>query len=90
MAKNEKICIIGAGPAGLSAAVHLEKNGYTDYSILEKKTTSAENATLRIMTESDLKWVRLWVARRITPCMSLNYSAASITTDRSSNVRIAK
>ena len=28
MAKNEKICIIGAGPAGLSAAVHLEKNGY--------------------------------------------------------------
>ena len=37
MAKNEKICIIGAGPAGLSAAVHLEKNGYTDYSILEKE-----------------------------------------------------
>ena len=37
MAKNEKICIIGAGPAGLSAAVHLEKNGYTNYSILEKE-----------------------------------------------------
>ena len=37
MAKNEKICIIGGGPAGLSAAVHLEKNGYTDYAILEKE-----------------------------------------------------
>lgn len=37
MAKNEKICIIGAGPAGLSAAVHLEKNGYTDYAILERE-----------------------------------------------------
>ena len=37
MAKNDKICIIGAGPAGLSAAVHLEKTGYTDYAILERE-----------------------------------------------------
>lgn len=34
--KNEKICIIGAGPAGLSCAMYLEKKGYSDYVIYEK------------------------------------------------------
>ena len=34
--KNEKICIIGAGPAGLSAGMYLEKKGYTNYQILER------------------------------------------------------
>ncbi len=33
---NEKICIIGGGPAGLSAAMYLEKKGYKNYTILEK------------------------------------------------------
>lgn len=33
---NQKICIVGAGPAGLSAAMYLEKKGYTNYSILDK------------------------------------------------------
>lgn len=37
MNKDAKICIIGGGPAGLSAAVHLEKKGYTNYTILEKE-----------------------------------------------------
>ena len=39
MAKNleEKICIIGGGPAGLSAAMYLEKKGYKNYTILEKE-----------------------------------------------------
>lgn len=37
MDKNAKICIIGGGPAGLSAAVQLEKKGYTNYTILEKE-----------------------------------------------------
>ncbi len=32
---NEKICIIGGGPAGLACAVYLEKKGYTDYVIYE-------------------------------------------------------
>ncbi len=36
MEKNTKICIIGGGPAGLSAGMYLEKKGYTDYTILEK------------------------------------------------------
>lgn len=34
---KEKICIIGGGPAGLSAAMHLEKKGYDNYVILEKE-----------------------------------------------------
>ncbi len=34
--KNERICIIGGGPAGLSCAMYLEKKGYSDYVIYEK------------------------------------------------------
>ncbi|MBQ1439558.1 MAG: FAD-dependent monooxygenase, partial [Solobacterium sp.] len=31
MDKNIKICIIGGGPAGLSAGMYLEKKGYENY-----------------------------------------------------------
>ncbi|MEG0751337.1 MAG: FAD-dependent oxidoreductase [Oscillospiraceae bacterium] len=34
---NEKICIVGGGPAGLSAGMYLEKKGYKNYTILEKE-----------------------------------------------------
>jgi len=34
--KNQRICIIGGGPAGTSAAMYLEKNGYDNYVIYEK------------------------------------------------------
>lgn len=33
---SEKICIIGAGPAGLSAGMYLQQKGYHNYAILER------------------------------------------------------
>lgn len=36
MDKNARICIIGGGPAGLSAGMYLEKKGYENYTILER------------------------------------------------------
>ena len=36
MDKNVRICIVGGGPAGLSAGMYLEQKGYTNYAILEK------------------------------------------------------
>jgi len=36
MNKDTKICIIGGGPAGLSAGMYLEQKGYENYTILEK------------------------------------------------------
>lgn len=36
MDKNIRIAIIGGGPAGLGAAMYLEKKGYTNYVIYEK------------------------------------------------------
>ena len=33
---KQRICIIGGGPAGISAAMYLEKKGYTNYQIFEK------------------------------------------------------
>jgi len=34
-AKDERICVIGGGPAGLAAAYFLQKKGYHDYTVLE-------------------------------------------------------
>lgn len=36
MEKNTRICIIGGGPAGLSAGMYLEQKGYENYTILER------------------------------------------------------
>ena len=36
MDKNTKICIVGGGPAGLSAGMYLEQKGYENYTILER------------------------------------------------------
>ena len=36
MDKNVRICIVGGGPAGLSAGMYLEQKGYTNYTILER------------------------------------------------------
>lgn len=34
---NKRICIVGGGPSGISAAYFLEEKGYTDITILEKE-----------------------------------------------------
>ncbi len=34
--RNQRICIVGGGPAGTSAAMYLEKAGYFNYVIYEK------------------------------------------------------
>ncbi len=34
---NERICIIGGGPAGISAAMYLQKKGYENYTIYERQ-----------------------------------------------------
>ena len=36
MDKNIRICIVGGGPAGLSAGMYLEQKGYENYTILER------------------------------------------------------
>ncbi len=36
MDKNGRICIVGGGPAGLTAGMYLEQKGYTNYTILER------------------------------------------------------
>ena len=36
MDKNTRICIVGGGPAGLSAGMYLEQKGYENYTILER------------------------------------------------------
>ena len=34
---NDRICIIGGGPAGISAAMYLQKKGYENYVIFERQ-----------------------------------------------------
>ena len=38
MADNtERVCIIGGGPAGIAAAMYLQRKGYANYEIYEKQ-----------------------------------------------------
>lgn len=58
MDKNERICIIGGGPAGTSAAMYLEKNGYNNYVIYEKTERVGGKCTspkMKVKTR-DGKW----------------------------------
>ena len=38
---NDRVCIIGGGPAGISAAMYLQKKGYQNYEIYESYETYA-------------------------------------------------
>lgn len=50
---NERICIIGGGPAGISTAMQLEKKGYTNYVIYEKTDRVGGKAFSPLMTVID-------------------------------------
>lgn len=55
---NQRICIIGGGPAGTSAAMYLEKKGYTNYVIYEKTDRvggKAFSPMMKVKT-ADGKW----------------------------------
>ncbi len=55
---NQRICIIGGGPAGTSAAMYLEKKGYTNYVIYEKSDHvggKAFSPKMKVKT-ADGKW----------------------------------
>jgi len=56
--KNKRICIIGGGPAGTSAAMYLEKNGYDNYVIYEKSNRVGGKAFSPLMKckTVDGKW----------------------------------
>ena len=56
--KNVRICIIGGGPAGTSAAMYLEKNGYNNYVIYEKTDRVGGKAFSPLMKckTADGKW----------------------------------
>ena len=56
--KDIRICIIGGGPAGTSAAMYLEKNGYDNYVIYEKTDRVGGKAFSPMMKckTSDGKW----------------------------------
>lgn len=49
--KNKKVAVVGSGPAGLSAAYHLKKEGY-DCEIFEKQTHAG--GTLLTVSESQM------------------------------------
>ena len=56
---NERICIVGGGPAGTSVAMYLEKKGYNNYVIYEKSNKiggKAFSPLMKVKTK-DGQWV---------------------------------
>ena len=83
--KNQRICIIGGGPAGTSMAMYLEKKGYDNYVIYEKSGKVGGKAFSPMMKVKNvqLKWARSWAATLTSQFMSAKSSAARpISTDR--------
>lgn len=90
--KNQRICIIGGGPAGTSMAMYLEKKGYDNYVIYEKSGKVGGKAFSPMMKVKNaqgngktapLKWARSWAATLTSQFTSAKSSAARpISTDR--------
>ena len=58
MDKNTKICIVGGGPAGLSAGMYLEQKGYENYTILER--LDRVGGKCRHTTADVMRWALSW------------------------------
>lgn len=86
MDKNTRICIIGGGPAGLSAGMYLEKKGYENYSILEKSDRVGGKCWSLTSTAAAMRWAQSWACPLTTPSTMCRSSAASPMTAPSSTV----
>ena len=54
---NERICIVGAGPAGLTAAMYLEKKGYKNITVYEKSDRVGGKCYSLNIRVRDMRWV---------------------------------
>ena len=54
--KDEKICIIGAGVSGLSAAFYLDRKGYKNITVLEKQSRVGGKCCTINYREIPMKW----------------------------------
>lgn len=66
MDKNIRIAIIGGGPAGLGAAMYLEKKDTQIMSSMKRPIMSAESAIHLFTMASVMRWELSWVLLPIT------------------------
>jgi 2-polyprenyl-6-methoxyphenol hydroxylase-like FAD-dependent oxidoreductase len=55
MTREPRIVIIGAGLAGIATAVTLQRNGFHDFSILEKGTERRRSLALESLPRADVR-----------------------------------
>lgn len=55
---NDRVCIVGAGPAGLTAAMYLEKKGYKNITIYESQKELVVSVIHQNIKAKDTKWER--------------------------------
>jgi thioredoxin reductase (NADPH) len=69
------IAIIGAGPAGISAAVEAKSFGFENITIFEK--TEAQNATIRLFYKDNKRVDKAWMGRILEPEGSVSFEDCS-------------
>ncbi len=69
------IAIIGAGPAGISAAVEAKILGYDDVIIFEK--TESHNATIRLFYKDNKRVDKAWMGRILEPEGNVSFEDCS-------------